>query len=373
MPTLRIPVGWALPTAVDYTRRSNPCGRAAPPLTRLAASTVLSYRQESRFPFVHNCSLPTAVRLESVQLHTGSINAVVRETGKVILCKERQIRLALCCLLARGHLLIEDVPGVGKTTLAHALARTLGLQYQRIQFTSDLLPADILGVSIFERENSAFRFHPGPIFAQLILADEINRATPKAQSALLEAMEERQVTIEGETRVLPQPFFVIATQNPAHQIGTFPLPESQLDRFLMRIDLGYPEHAAERELLKGTDRRELIATLPTCLAAQELCALQREVERVHAADALLDYLQALIRHTREATRYAQGLSPRAGLALLRGAQAWALMSGRPHVVPEDVQAVLPAVAGHRLHDAGELYARSGDQISQELIGAVPVP
>jgi MoxR-like ATPase len=313
------------------------------------------------------------MRPESAVLRTTSINAVIRETGKIILGKERQVRLALCCILARGHLLIEDVPGVGKTTLAHALARTLGLQFQRIQFTSDLLPADILGVSIFDREKSVFHFHAGPIFAQLILADEINRATPKTQSALLEAMEEHQVTVEGETRALPEPFFVVATQNPAHQIGTFALPESQLDRFLMRIDLGYPDHAAERELLQGTDRREMISALAACISAQELRALQQAVIGVHASDALLDYLQAIIRHTRESPRYGQGLSPRAGLALLRGAQAWAFMAGRPHVVPEDVQAVFSAVVGHRLHASGEFQASRGEHLAQEALAAVPIP
>ena len=220
------------------------------------------------------------------------LDAVVRQVGTVILGKQRQIRLAITCLLARGHLLIEDIPGVGKTMLAHTLALSLGLQFQRIQFTSDLLPADILGVSIFDREASSFRFHPGPIFAQVILADEVNRATPKTQSALLEAMEEHQVTAEGETRPLPEPFFVIATQNPSHQIGTFPLPESQLDRFLMRIELGYPDAAAERALLQGVDRRELLPQLTPCMQPEDLVALQRTVREVHASGALLDYLGA---------------------------------------------------------------------------------
>src|SRR5471032_2337417 len=226
------------------------------------------------------------------------LDSVVNQVGKVILGKEHQIRLAIACVIARGHLLIEDIPGVGKTTLAHALATTLGLQFQRIQFTSDLLPADILGVSIFDREASAFRFHPGPIFAQVILADEVNRATPKTQSALLEAMEEHQVTAEGETRPLPEPFFVIATQNPSNQVGTFPLPESQLDRFLVRIELGYPDRAAERQLLQGVDRRELIAALDSCLAAGELVELQSNVDQVHAEPAILDYIQALVEFTR---------------------------------------------------------------------------
>ena len=245
-----------------------------------------------------------------------SLKNVIRQAEQIILGKPQQIRLALVCLLARGHLLIEDMPGVGKTTLAQVLARTLGLQFRRIQFTSDLLPADILGVSVYQRDNEKFEFHPGPIFAQMILADEVNRATPKAQSALLEAMEEQQVTIEGTTRPLPAPFFVIATQNPLHQAGTFPLPESQLDRFLMRIQMGYPDAQAERGLLSGVDRREIIAHLNPQMESSELLALQQRVKQVFASPALLDYLQAILRHTREAARYTHGLSPRAGLALL---------------------------------------------------------
>ncbi|HEV8095604.1 MAG TPA: AAA family ATPase, partial [Burkholderiales bacterium] len=268
---------------------------------------------------------------------------VIDAAGSIILGKEAQVRLSLACLLARGHLLIEDVPGVGKTTLAHVLARSLGLQFQRIQFTSDMLPADILGVSVYERETSAFRFHPGPIFAQVILADEVNRATPKTQSALLEAMEEHQVTAEGETRKLPEPFFVIATQNPSEQVGTFPLPESQLDRFLMRIELGYPGRDAERALLAGVDRRALLATLEPSLSAAELVELQQNVQEVHVAPALLDYVQALVEHTRRNPDFAAGLSPRAALALVHSARAWALIEGRDKVIPEDVQAVLPGV------------------------------
>jgi MoxR-like ATPases len=297
---------------------------------------------------------------------------VAAYAGSVVLGKERQIRLALACLLARGHLLIEDQPGVGKTTLAHVLAKALGLAFQRIQFTSDLLPADILGISVYDRDSAAFKFHPGPIFAQLILADEINRATPKTQSALLEAMEEQQVTAEGDTRRLPEPFFVIATQNPAQQIGTFPLPESQLDRFLMCIALGYPDRQAERALLQGVDRRELIEGLEPCLTAGELKTLQTAVREVTVADALLDYLQALIDHTRQSPRLQAGLSPRAGLALLHAAQAWALMEGRTLVLPEDMQAVLPSVAGHRLRP----HARYGDLSREEMVAEllqVPVP
>ncbi|MBV2234813.1 MAG: AAA family ATPase [Sterolibacterium sp.] len=298
----------------------------------------------------------------------------MHQAGRIILGKDRQIRLALACLLARGHLLIEDLPGVGKTTLAHLLARLLGLQFQRIQFTSDMLPADILGVSVFERDSGRFSFHPGPIFSQLVLADEVNRATPKAQSALLEAMEERQVTLDGVTRPLPQPFFVIATQNPLQQIGTFPLPESQLDRFLMRIELGYPDHAAERELLRGSDRREMIDALPPCLSPHELSELQRQVSQVHAADALIDYVQALATHTRTSPDWQAGLSPRAALALLQAARAWAMLEARPHVLPEDVQAVLPAVAPHRLRPVDDAVQRlDAEAIAQRLIAAVPLP
>ncbi len=301
-----------------------------------------------------------------------AIRDAIAQVGRVILGKQSQIRLALTCLLARGHLLIEDLPGVGKTTLAHALAKTLGLQLQRIQFTSDLLPADILGVSIFQRETGRFEFHPGPIFAQLILADEVNRATPKAQSALLEAMEEQQVTIEGETRPLPSPFFVIATQNPAYQVGTFPLPESQLDRFLMRIELGYPAADAERALLKGSDRRDLLAELTAAVTPEELIELQRQAGQVHVADALVDYVQALLVYTREPQVFRQGLSPRAGLAIVRAAQAWAFLHGRGHVLPEDVQAVLPAVVGHRLHGVENAEPRAST-IAAELIEAVAIP
>jgi len=281
------------------------------------------------------------------------LDTLVTDISQIILGKEAQIRLVLTCLLARGHVLIEDLPGVGKTTLAHVLARVLGLSFQRIQFTSDLLPADILGVSVYDREVAQFKFHKGPIFAQMILADEVNRATPKTQSALLEAMEERQVTIEGETRPLPRPFFVLATQNPLHQIGTFPLPESQLDRFLMRIELGYPDHEAERALLKGQDRRVLIEALDTVLDADTLLDMQAQVPTLIVSDALLDYVQVILEHSRQSTQYRNGLSPRAGLAILRSAQAWALLQGRDFVIPEDVQTILPGVIGHRLIPSGE--------------------
>ena len=284
---------------------------------------------------------------------TPLLENIIARMGDIILGKEQQLRLALACLLARGHLLIEDLPGVGKTTLAHTLASVLGLHYQRIQFTSDLLPSDILGVSIYNRDTADFQFHPGPVFSNIVLADEINRATPKAQSALLEAMEEHQITIEGETRALPQPFFVIATQNPLYQIGTFPLPESQLDRFLMCIELGYPDSRAERQLLQGDDRRKLLSEAEPAVSTGQLLELQQQVDGVHASDALLDYLQALLDFTRQSPQYRNGLSPRAGLALLHSARAWAFLSGRDLVLPEDVQTVLPVVVSHRLHPGDE--------------------
>src|SRR5438876_8474021 len=305
------------------------------------------------------------------RIAAGPTEAVIALAGQVILGKERQIRQAMACILARGHLLIEDVPGVGKTTLSHALARLLGLDYQRIQFTSDLLPADIIGVSIFDRDSSTFRFHAGPIFAQIILADEINRASPKAQSALLEAMEEHQVTAEGETRPLPEPFFVIATQNPLHQVGTFPLPESQLDRFMMRIELGYPDRDAERALLSGTDRRDLLATLDPCMSPAELMELQSNVQRIHVAPALLDYVQAIVEYTRRSPDYVAGLSPRAALALVHSARAWALLEGRDQVIPEDVQAILAGVAVHRLRPAHDSARRI--DVGAQLLSAVPIP
>lgn len=303
-----------------------------------------------------------------------AVSAVADQLNQVILGKDRQIRLALACLLARGHLLIEDLPGVGKTTMAHALATSLGLRFQRVQFTSDLLPADILGVSVFNRDSGQFEFHAGPVFTNVVLADEVNRATPRAQSALLEAMEENQVTVEGETRPLPRPFFVIATQNPSHQIGTFPLPESQLDRFLMRIELGYPDSRAERELLSGTDRRDLLAKLQPQLDGDTLIRMQGEVQSVHASAALLDYVQALVRHTRNAPDFAHGLSPRAALALLQAGRAWAYMADRDHVLPEDLQAVMPAVVGHRLApgQAADSSGRSQNLVEKLLIDvAIP--
>jgi MoxR-like ATPase len=301
------------------------------------------------------------------------VASTIAQLNRIILGKERQIRLAIACLLARGHLLIEDIPGVGKTTLAHALAQSLGLSYQRIQFTSDLLPADVLGVSVFERESGTFQFHKGPVFSQLVLADEVNRATPKAQSALLEAMEEHQVTVDGQTYPLPAPFFVIATQNPVYQIGTYPLPESQLDRFLMRIDLGYPDPALERQLLMGQDRRDLLATLTPTLPPQQLLLMQTLVPKVHASDALLDYVQAIVRYTRESPKFEAGLSPRAAIGLLRAAQAWALIHAHPGVYPEDVQAVLGASVGHRLKLRNAADAASANEVGQLLLEAVEVP
>ncbi len=299
------------------------------------------------------------------------LRGVIETAGQIILGKEAQIRLALACVLARGHLLIEDLPGVGKTTLAQVLARTLGLDFHRIQFTSDMLPADILGVSVYDRDSGAFKFHPGPIFAQVILADEVNRATPKTQSALLEAMEEHQVTAEGETRPLPVPFFVIATQNPSEQVGTFPLPESQLDRFLMRIELGYPGRDAERALLAGADRRDMLAALGPCLTPAQLVGLQAEAGRVHVAPALLDYVQAIVEHTRRSADYVSGLSPRAALGLVHSARASAYIEGRDKVIPEDVQAVLPGVAAHRLRPAHDTSRRV--DVGAQLLAAVPIP
>ncbi len=301
------------------------------------------------------------------------LSPVVAQIGRIILGKEYQIRLTVACVLARGHLLIEDLPGVGKTTLAHALAKSLGLDFQRIQFTSDLLPADILGVSVFDRDSGAFKFHPGPVFSQVILADEVNRATPKAQSALLEAMEEHQVTTEGLTRPLPEPFFVIATQNPSHQVGTFALPESQLDRFLMRIHLGYPDAAAERALLEGRERRDMIADLAPALAPTDLLNLQVQVRKIFTAPALLDYVQALIRYTRQSSDFVNGLSPRAGLAVLNAARAWAFMDDRNEIIPEDVQAVLPSVVSHRLYPVTGYPSLGSSQLAERLIAEVPIP
>ena len=291
----------------------------------------------------------------------------------LILGKPTQIRLCLACLLARGHLLIEDVPGVGKTTLAHALAHVLGLAWQRVQFTSDLLPADIIGVSVFDRASQQFHFRKGPLFTQLLLADEVNRASPRTQSALLEAMEERQVSVDVTTYRLPDPFFVVATQNPHEQLGTFALPESQLDRFLMRVTLGYPDAAHERELLKNGERRELLPTIPPALNPEGVIRVQGEIKGVHVADSLLDYAQALIGRTRDRQDLKIGLSPRAGQGLIRAAQAWAYIAGRASVLPEDVQAVLPAVVSHRLERREPSGSEDDHTIANELVRSVPVP
>ena len=298
------------------------------------------------------------------------IHQAAQQIGEVLVGKHLQIRQTLACVLAGGHLLIEDVPGVGKTTLAHALAISLGLQWKRQQFTSDLLPADVAGMSVYDRGSGSFIFHPGPLFTQVLLADEINRATPKTQSGLLEAMEERQVSLDGVTRALPQPFFVIATQNCAHQLGTFPLPESQLDRFLMCVTLGYPDAAAERALLLGADRRAMLHTLPAVMNAEELLQAQAGLRAIHASPAVVDYVLALVYATRVPGVFADGLSPRAALALLQAARAWAALAGRDHVTPDDVQAVLLPVCAHRLHAAqGSADSRI---LLQQLLLATPV-
>lgn len=301
------------------------------------------------------------------------IERVLGALGKVILGKSEEIALAMSCILARGHLLIEDLPGLGKTTLAQSIARILGLSFQRIQFTSDLLPADIAGVSVFDRKTAEFRFQPGPVFAQLVLADEVNRATPKAQSALLEAMEEKQVSVDGQSHALPRPFFVVATQNPSDQIGTFPLPESQLDRFLMRIELGYPNEADERALLTGRDRRELLSTLEAEISPLQLEQLQECVDAMHLSDALLDYVQALVKFTRESAEIESGLSPRAALALTRASKAHAFIYQHSGVFPDDVQAIFAAVAGHRLKPASNSTYRSANALCRHVLDSVAIP
>lgn len=300
------------------------------------------------------------------------IQALLNQLNTVIVGKPAQIQDSVACLLAGGHLLIEDVPGVGKTTLAHALARSFGLAFARVQFTSDLMPSDLTGVAVYERGREAFVFHPGPVFTQVLLADEINRASPRTQSALLEAMEEKQVSVEGETRALPQPFFVIATQNPHDQIGTYLLPESQLDRFLMRISLGYPDRAAERLLLAGEDRREMASSMLPLLSGADLAALQRQVQAVHVSEPLLAYVQDLISATRSGRWFLQGLSPRAGIALVRAAKAQALISGRDYVAPDDVQAILPQTIAHRLVPVGDAGRGAIEQV-RAMVEAIPLP
>lgn len=304
-------------------------------------------------------------------LHT-QLKQLVDQISTIIVGKRRQIEDSVACLLAGGHLLIEDVPGVGKTTLAHALAVSLGLKFSRVQFTADLMPSDLIGVSIYERGKEAFVFHGGPVFAQVLLADEINRAGPKTQSALLEAMEEHQVTVEGETRKLPEPFFVIATQNPTDQLGTYPLPESQLDRFLMCITLGYPDRLSERALLAGRDRREAIHELRPVMSPAELQAVQRAVLNIHASEPLLDYLQALIAATRSGQWFVEGLSPRAGIAVLRAARARALLDAREYVAPDDIQAILPQAIAHRLIPVAGAGRGRLEQV-RAMIEATPLP
>lgn len=297
------------------------------------------------------------------------LESTLQQINKVILGKQQEIKLALTCILAKGHLLVEDIPGVGKTTLAHTLARTLGLNFQRVQFTSDMLPADIVGTNIFDKETNQFNFHQGPIFNQFILADEVNRATPRTQSALLEAMEESQVSIDGDRYALPVPFFVIATQNPSHQIGTYPLPESQLDRFMMRIKLGYPDQASEKALLMGHDRREMLQRIAPKMSVSELQGLQQQVQLVHVSEALADYIQAILQFTRESGLFINGLSPRSGLALLSAARAWALIEQREQVLPEDVQAVLASVVSHRLQLKD---VKATMNVAQKIITSVPI-
>lgn len=305
--------------------------------------------------------MQTSVKLAELQ----------KQVSTIIKGKPAQIRDALACLIAGGHLLIEDLPGVGKTTLAHALSISLGLKFSRLQFTADLMPSDLLGVSVYDREKSGFIFHPGPVFAQVLLADEINRAGPKTQSALLEAMEEQQVSIDGTSHALPQPFFVLATQNPSEQLGTYPLPESQLDRFLMCISLGYPDRGAERELLEGIDSRVALRSLQPVMSPADLVAVQSAVQQVHASSALLDYLQALIEATRSGQWFVQGLSPRAGLAVLRAARAMALLQGRDFVSPDDIQAILPQTIAHRLHPRAGAGRGAREQVRAMLESVLP--
>jgi MoxR-like ATPase len=300
------------------------------------------------------------------------LQPIVDNIGKVVLGKEAQIRLALTCIFAGGHLLIEDRPGIGKTTLAKVLSKCLNLNFRRIQCTNDMLPGDILGISIFERKSSSFVFHPGPIFTQVLLADEINRATPKTQSALLEAMEERQVTIEGETRLLEKPFFVIATQNPLEQSGTFPLPESQLDRFLMRIELGYPDRESEKILLQQGDTKRSLVGMEACLEAGGVLTIQQEIAQIHHSDALLEYIQDILEFTRNSSLFHMGLSPRAGLAILRASAAWAFLLGRGYTIPEDIQTILFSVVGHRIRSSEDLREFSRERL-ESLLMTVPIP
>ena len=300
------------------------------------------------------------------------IDAVVNQVGRIILGKQKEIKLVITCLLARGHLLIEDIPGVGKTTMAQALARTLGLDYNRIQFTSDLLPADVVGVSVFDRDTQKFTFHPGPLFSQMVLVDELNRTTPRTQSALLEAMEERQVTVDSVTHQLPDPFFVIATQNQRYHVGTFPLPESQLDRFLMRIQLGYPDYKSERQLITGEDRHEMVKRLEPMISIETLEEMQSQVPNIHVSDAILDYVQDIIAGSRSSPHQFLGLSPRAGICLVRAAQAWALSEDREMILPEDIQVVAGSVLEHRLSPESSNVKSSGGQAVEQLLRTIPL-
>ena len=313
-------------------------------------------------------TLPT-----SIDAQRSAVERAQKALGRIILGKDDQISLALACLLARGHLLIEDLPGLGKTMLAQALAKTLGLTFRRIQFTSDMLPADIIGVSVFRQDSGTFEFQPGPVFSQLILADEVNRATPKAQSALLEAMEEFQVSVDGETRPLPDPFFVVATQNPGDQIGTFPLPESQLDRFLMRVAIGYPDAISEREIIAGEDRRSMLDEIEPVAGPETLIELQKSVRKQHLSDALIDYVQALVRHTRESADIEIGMSPRGAQALVAAARARSFIEKHSGVYPDDIQAVFTSVAGHRLKPAGSTRFRSPSELCQHVLDSVAIP
>jgi len=309
----------------------------------------------------------------NVDAQRGVVERAQKALGSIILGKDEQISLALSCLLARGHLLIEDLPGLGKTMLAQSLARTLGLTFRRIQFTSDLLPADIIGVSVFRQNSGEFEFQPGPVFSQLILADEVNRATPKAQSALLEAMEEFQVSVDGETRPLPNPFFVVATQNPGDQIGTFPLPESQLDRFLMRVEIGYPDEISERQIIAGEDRRLMLDEIEPVAGPETLIELQKSVRKQHVSDPLIDYVQALVRQTRESADIEIGMSPRGAQALVAAAKARSFIENHSGVYPDDIQAVFTSVAGHRLKPAGNTRFRSPSELCQHVIDSVAIP
>ncbi|UTW04664.1 MoxR family ATPase [Amphritea atlantica] len=300
------------------------------------------------------------------------IQTVIKEVSSVLYGKQEEIKLALTCIFSQGHLLIEDLPGMGKTTLSHALAKVLGLEYQRLQFTSDMLPADILGVTIFDPSANRFQFHPGPVFTQLLLADEVNRTTPKTQSALLESMEDRRVSLDGQTHQLPEPFFVIATQNPVTQQGTFPLPESQLDRFLMRIELGYPDARAERELLRGGDPRERLESLPAVVSATELEKISQACAAVNVSESILDYLQRLIAYSRQAPEFSFGISPRGALALLKASRSWAYIEGRDYVIPEDLQQLLGPVTGHRLRAAEDIGGFGANALIQQLLSQVDV-